>query len=264
MILHFCKYQGAGNDFIVADLRTQSFPLDKDTVVRLCDRHYGIGSDGLIVIDRHPSYDFAMSFFNPDGSGGMMCGNGGRCAAKYEFDNGEKRGNKNLCFLSPDGVHRAKTDDNGLVTLSMGNVESYENYPDGLWLDTGTSHFVCKTDNLDKIDVFCEGKRLRNDSRFAKHNGCNVNFYQQLCPGRLKIRTYERGVEDETLACGTGIVATAIASTILNKEKKGEKTIEVLSSYETLRVTFTQTDKGFENVFLQGSAVKVFEGEIKI
>ncbi len=209
--MEFCKYQGAGNDFLIADNRNGNIKLEEKDIAMLCDRRYGVGADGLMLLENSGSHDFRMVYYNSDGSGGMMCGNGGRCIVAFAAD----LGFKSFSFEAADGTHyaevvasegRSKT-----VRLSMADVEKIYRYSDGTYfMNTGTRHFVKFTDDIAGTDVKGLGSAIRYDSRFAPE-GTNVNFVY-AADDMLYVRTYEKGVEDETYACGTGIVASAIAS----------------------------------------------------
>ena len=225
----FYKYHGAGNDFLIADGRDIDIDLSAAQIAWLCERHTGIGADGVMVLERSSDADFRMRYYNSDGSGGMMCGNGGRCIVAFAAD----LGYKSFVFEAPDGQHVAELENTvasfsaepRIVRLKMKDVQGaalYENKTDAMFpdvfLDTGTRHLVHFVENVGECDVVGTGSRLRYDSRFAPQ-GVNVNFVRVndfLPDGNLDIdvRTYEKGVEDETLACGTGIVASSMASWI--------------------------------------------------
>lgn len=228
-MMTFYKYHGAGNDFLIADGRDIDIDLSAGQIARLCERHTGIGADGVMVLERSSDADFRMRYYNSDGSGGMMCGNGGRCIVAFAAD----LGYKSFVFEAPDGQHVAELKNSvasfsaepRIVRLKMKDVQGaalYENKTDAMFpdvfLDTGTRHLVHFVENIGECDVVGTGSRLRYDSRFAPQ-GVNVNFVRVndfLPDGNLDIdvRTYEKGVEDETLACGTGIVASSMASWI--------------------------------------------------
>ena len=222
MLQKFYKYHGAGNDFLLADNRDGLLTLNAVQVRHLCDRHLGFGADGVMLLEKSDSRDFRMVFFNPDGSSGMMCGNGGRCIVAYAADLGVVSGKFPVVFDAPDGVHtanllpRSAGDQEGprLVRLKMSDVSGVEFLPKekACFLDTGTRHLVKFVSGLDDYPVLEEGRKLRNDPRFAPE-GTNVNFIEpsRSLSGVLHVRTFEKGVEDETLACGTGIVASALA-----------------------------------------------------
>ena len=218
--MKFYKYQGAGNDFLIADNRDGSIVLTSEQVSALCDRRYGIGADGLMLLENSERHDFRMTYFNSDGSGGMMCGNGGRCIVAFAADMGMEK----YRFEAADGLHDAEIlHSEGTVKTvrlqmkNVGGVDRHQaltgvNVPsDGYFLDTGTRHFVRFVEGLDDYDVVTEGRDIRFNAEELLPVGANVNFVEQ--EGRiLKVRTYEKGVEDETFACGTGIVASAMAS----------------------------------------------------
>ncbi|MBO6116967.1 MAG: diaminopimelate epimerase [Bacteroidales bacterium] len=263
MRTHFYKYQGAGNDFIVFDGRKAALNLSSSQIVKLCDRHFGIGADGVLILRSTPMADFQMQFFNPDGSSGMFCGNGGRCIAMFARHAGISK-NDVLSFLASDGMHFARIVDDTTVSLKMANTDKTEIFDDGIWLDTGTSHFVCFVDDIEKTDVLKKGKKLRNDKRFEKYNGANVNFVKILSENELAVRTYERGVENETLACGTGITASALAYSIKENLAAGSHLVKVHTLHDELTVGFNKNANDFDGILLTGNAVKVFDGEITI
>lgn len=264
MLLHFYKYEGAGNDFIIIDNRTNKLVLDKENIVSLCLRHFGIGADGLMLLENKTNdVDFVMKFFNPDGSSEMMCGNGGRCVVKFAFDMGVIKEKKTI-FLAPDGRHKAEILEDGNISLRMQDVSIFEAYEEGIWCNTGASHFVVACEEVKNEDVYNRGRRLRYDSRFEKHNGVNVNFYTKIDNNHLLVRTYERGVENETLACGTGITATAICYALKNNFVDGKHIINVSTLYNSLQVSFLKKSDSFLDISLIGPAKKVFEGDIVI
>lgn len=228
-MMTFYKYHGAGNDFLIADGRDIDIDLSAGQIARLCERHTGIGADGVMVLERSSDADFRMRYYNSDGSGGMMCGNGGRCIVAFAAD----LGYESFVFEAPDGQHVAELENSveafsaepRIVRLKMKDVQGaalYENRTDAMFpdvfLDTGTRHLVRFVEDVGECDVVGAGRSLRYDPRFAPQ-GVNVNFVRVndfLPDGNLDIdvRTYEKGVEDETLACGTGIVASSMASWI--------------------------------------------------
>ncbi len=217
----FFKYHGAGNDFLIADNRDGKLSLKATDVQRLCNRHTGFGADGAMLLESSAGHDFRMVFFNPDGSGGMMCGNGGRCIVAFAADLGIVQAGKPIVFEAPDGLHEAEITVNEYpcktVRLKMKDVSGIRVWPEerSCFLDTGTRHLVKFVEGLQDYPVLSEGRRLRHDPRFAPV-GTNVNFVEpEDRPGEgtvLHVRTFEKGVEDETLACGTGIVASALAA----------------------------------------------------
>lgn len=218
--MKFYKYQGAGNDFLIADNRDGFTELSAEQISAICDRRYGVGADGLMLLESDDSYDFRMNYYNSDGSGGMMCGNGGRCIVAFAAD----MGMKSFRFIAADGPHRGEIiEDNGrvkTVRLQMKDVTAYEVYEqlggvvvpsNGYFLDTGTRHYVRIVGSLEKHDVVSEGRDIRYNAVELQPVGANVNFVESF-DGGLKVRTYEKGVEDETYACGTGIVASCVAA----------------------------------------------------
>ncbi|MDO5759888.1 MAG: diaminopimelate epimerase [Bacteroidota bacterium] len=267
MLLHFYKYEGAGNDFIIIDNRISKLVLDKESVVSLCLRHFGIGADGLMLLENNAegrnNIDFVMRFFNPDGSAGMMCGNGGRCIVRFAKDMGIIEGNKTI-FLAPDGEHSAEILQGDNIALKMNNVAKFDFFSEGIWCNTGASHFVVPCLDVKKEDVLQRGRQLRYDQRFEKYNGANINFYTEINKNHLLIRTYERGVEGETLACGTGITATALCYAIRNNFPMGNHSIKISTLHNDLQVRFFKDDTSFSDIYLIGPAKKVFYGEIEI
>ena len=259
MQLHFYKYQGTGNDFVILDNREKIFDAKRtDIVAQLCDRRFGIGADGFMLLENADGYDFKMVYYNADGNESSMCGNGGRCLVKFAYHLGVF---KNECnFIAVDGKHHAFIDEQNRVHLHMIDVNSVEKGNDFHWLDTGSPHYVkFVEEQLPTYDVFTEGKAIRNSERF-KEEGTNVNFVQQTGAQSLFVRTYERGVEDETFACGTGVTACALAAH--SKGMESPIAIKVLGG--DLAVSFNESSTGFNNIYLIGPAEKVFEGTIEI
>lgn len=269
MKLEFSKYQGAGNDFVMVDDRRGIFPQEDISLVEhLCDRRYGIGADGLILLRRDDQADFAMVYYNSDGRQSTMCGNGGRCIAAFARDLGIGDG-RFVAFRAVDGMHRAVFEGRS-VQLGMGDVEgitameidmSYDGLPP-LWncfLNTGSPHYVSMVkDGLEMLDIVRLGRAIRNSDYFKPRGGTNVNFVRAE-NGKLLLRTYERGVEDETLACGTGTVAAALAahymgvipgSKVFLKARGGDLEVEFRS----------EGDGHYTDIRLTGPAEKVFDG----
>lgn len=262
----FYKYQGAGNDFLIADNREGSIHLTTQDIARLCHRRYGIGADGLMLLQTAPGYDFRMVYYNSDGSGGMMCGNGGRCIVAFA----NFCGIKSYRFVAADGIHEAEIlgRDGATLTvkLRMTDVCDIVNHPDlnCTFLDTGTRHVVVPVTDIDNYAVVDNGRDLRYNCRFAPV-GVNVNFIEPD-GDVLRVRTYEKGVEDETYACGTGITASAIAYWhTLHPDFMGE-TQEVKQPVRTLRdnleVDFLPTPEGAKDVYLIGPATYVAKIEL--
>lgn len=258
MNIHFYKYHGAGNDFILLDNRKNPVTLSKEQVALLCHRHYGIGADGLMLLENAAGYDFRMVYYNSDGGESTMCGNGGRCITAFAHHLGLIT--HATTFIAIDGPHNASIHPDGTISLQMQEVSGIQHYDTYAILNTGSPHYILWTDDTDKADVFHEGRRLRNLPEFQP-GGININFVQQV-EGGLKVRTYERGVEDETMSCGTGVTAAAIAAT---KDTTGNFAIPVFTPGGRLEISFTKdTSSTAKNVILKGPAVFVFEGDIDI
>jgi diaminopimelate epimerase len=258
MNITFNKYQGAGNDFIIIDNRKGVInPDDVKLINKLCDRRFGIGADGLILVSDTGDGDFEMKYYNSDGKLGSMCGNGGRCVAHFSKKSGIA-GNKQK-FLAFDGIHEAFIDDN-IVRLQMADVDDYKIINGSYFLNTGSPHYVVFSKGVEKMDVFNEGKRLRWAPEFAP-GGTNVNFVE-IINNTLHLRTFERGVEDETLACGTGITASAIASVLSGKFVSVP--VNVRARGGNLKVDFKVKDAKVTNIWLTGPATFVFEGKIEV
>ena len=260
MRITFYKYQGTGNDFILIDNRDFRPDIDTPHIInKLCDRKFGIGADGLMLLQHYPTKDFEMRYFNADGLEATMCGNGGRCIAAFA----NKLGiiGAKAQFWASDGMHEAHLLENDMVNLKMQNVSKIKQEGPYVFLDTGSPHYVTFTDNLERTDVFHEGKKIRSNAAFQP-GGTNVNFVQ-LHPDHISVRTYERGVENETLSCGTGVVASAISSAL----KRHTVTVPVIVHTQggALEVFFQSNPKGGAgNIWLKGPATFVFKGEITI
>jgi diaminopimelate epimerase len=259
MLLNFSKYHGAGNDFIIIDNRTKLFTPSIEIVKWLCDRHFGVGADGLMLLEHDTETDFLMRYFNADGLESTMCGNGGRCIAKFASKIGIIDGI--ACFKGVDGIHKAHIHGD-TVSLVMSDVSSAKEVEDGcFFVDTGSPHLVKFVLNIDQIDVNAEGRLLR-DSYNVANGGVNVNFVQ-VTPSGLKIRTYERGVEDETLACGTGAVAASISASLFLELNQSQFMLNALGG--VLNVSFQSIGKNtFTNIILKGPVKFVFQGAIEI
>lgn len=258
MNIHFYKYQGAGNDFIIIDNRSTQIQLSTTQIAFLCDRRFGIGGDGLMLLQSLPEADFEMVYYNADGNESTMCGNGGRCIAAFANRLGIVE--KEMHFKAVDGMHQAIILENNIVALHMQDVAGIEFKDEIAILDTGSPHYIKRVADVKGVDVFNEGRAIRNQEAFQP-KGINVNFVAEDATG-LIIRTYERGVEEETLACGTGVTAAAIASV---KRNIGTFEIPVTAMGGNLSVTFEKkTDNTAENIILTGPATLVFEGDIVI
>ena len=267
MKLRFFKYQGAGNDFIIVDGRKQEIQLSEQQINFLCNRRLGIGADGLMILGNAPEVDFSMRYYNANGREGSMCGNGGRCLVAYAAAG--QLGS--YVFSAVDGVHHAQViSRNGpeaLVCLGMNNVDTVSSYEkDGFYLDTGSPHLVFFDTDVGKLDVTDRGAFWRHHPDFAPQ-GTNVNFAEFESKGKLFVRTFERGVEAETLACGTGVTAAAIAAytrTAAKQIKLFEETLSyaIRTPGGQLQVSFKTLAMRFYDVQLTGPATFVFEGEI--
>ncbi|WP_339625903.1 diaminopimelate epimerase [uncultured Winogradskyella sp.] len=258
MTITFYKYQGTGNDFIIVDNRLQT--IDKNNtkrIAQLCDRRFGIGADGFILLETDENSDFKMVYFNADGNESSMCGNGGRCITAFaNFLNIVETETK---FVAIDGLHKAKIQD-GIVHLQMQNVNTIKMYDKHLFLDTGSPHHVETVSNLATMDVKSKGSKIRY-SKLYNAVGSNINFVEKVSQDYFAVRTYERGVEDETLSCGTGVTAVALAM-----HKKGEvkdQSVSLKTQGGDLQVTFNTTKKGYDDIWLIGPALQVFKGEIE-
>jgi diaminopimelate epimerase len=269
--MKFWKYQGAGNDFVMLDQRQHRWLNRQDTakIARLCDRHFGVGADGLILLENRPNFDFEMIYFNADGRESSMCGNGGRCIAAFAKQLGIIA--ERARFWAIDGEHETliappPVDEKLMaafwVELKMSDVRNVEQQGDTFVLNTGSPHYVRFVDSVKNLDMMQEGRAVRYSERFEKE-GINVNFVAQKPDGSLDIRSYERGVEDETLACGTGVTAAAIAFYLHQNLKNVQAEIPVHAQGGDLAVRFqASSDGSFSDIWLCGPAEKVFEGEI--
>lgn len=256
MVLKFSKYQGTGNDFILIDNRQSAFQKSDDLIKRLCDRKFGIGADGLILIEEHPDLDYRMVYFNADGTQ-SLCGNGSRCG--FAFAKSLGMVSQNARFETTDGIHEIK-EEGGIIYFGFSPIENtIEEIGDDKYLDTGSPHYIRIVEDVDGVDVFSEGRDIRNLSAYSSQNGTNVNF-AQLLPKGVKMRTYERGVEDETLSCGTGATAVALVASQLGLKSP----VKLETKGGTLSVSFELKDGFFENIWLAGPAEKVFEGTVAI
>ena len=260
MKLKFFKYQATGNDFVMIDGFAQDITLSKEQVRFLCDRHFGIGSDGLIILRPQKDVDFFMDFYNPDGSLAGFCGNGGRCSVKMASDLGIIDG-KETVFKARDGVHDAYLVGREQARLRLRDVCQVKDYGQEIYVNTGTHHVVVFRDDVERIDdISAEARLIRYADRY-KPDGTNVNFVQILSDSKIKVRTYEKGVEAETLSCGTGVVASALVSAW--RYGFGSP-VSVRARGGDLQVYFDRQQGCFTSVYLEGSAHKVFVGEIEI
>ncbi len=250
--MEFYKYHGTGNDFIIIDNRTGHFSKNNEFVKQLCDRRFGIGADGLILLENSESADFKMVYYNADGHESSMCGNGGRCLVAFAHFLGLFE--TKTTFNAVDGLHEAQLRDN-VVKLKMIDVGNIEKIDGHFVLNTGSPHFVTHVEELEDFDVYKNGNKIRNSATYCQE-GINVNFSSVISDDTLFVRTYERGVEDETLSCGTG--ATAAALVFMEEQGKSSVNVKVLGGM--LKVYAEQDEKGFHNVWLEGPATQVFRG----
>lgn len=259
--IHFYKYQGAGNDFILIDNRDNSVDHHNPKLISgLCDRRFGIGGDGLMLLQNKEGYDFEMIYYNADGQPSSMCGNGGRCIVAFAKFLGVIESETE--FLAVDGPHYAKISDEGdWVSLQMIDVNEVNTDADAYVLNTGSPHYVKLVDGLEQRNVYQEGHAIRNNATYRK-NGINVNFVEPMEKGYF-VRTFERGVEDETFACGTGVTAVALAMA-QHKQQTGHITTPIKVLGGNLNIRFDYDGKAFTDIFLEGPAERVFEGDVVI
>ena len=258
MQIRFSKYQGTGNDFVIIDQMSEAVTFNRDMIAFLCDRKFGIGADGVMLLRPDKESDFRMVYYNSDGNESSMCGNGGRCLVHFAYHNGYIK--HNTKFMAIDGLHDAVVLENNIISLRMADVSAVENFQNAFILNTGSPHYVTFTLDPEKADIVKEGRTVRYSDRF-KQEGINVNL-AKVTADDIYVRTYERGVEDETLSCGTGVTATAIAAHhagLLSVNDIGIKT-----KGGDLRITFNIKNDIYTEVNLIGPAICVFNGEIKL
>lgn len=253
----FYKYQGTGNDFIVFDGRNWEEIPSLDVVENLCERKFGVGSDGLIILKSHSEADFEMLFYNPDGSQ-SFCGNGSRCAVAFAKYLGVVK--ESAHFLAIDGEHDAIIHNNGNVSILMNDVQEIIKGDSFYFLDTGSPHHICYTNGIQDLNVVEEGRAIRYSDPYGE-KGANVNFLEEVDASTIKIRTYERGVENETLSCGTGVTASALSLAVKNDLVEGE--IDVMAMGGELKVSFKKEGDTYTDIWLTGPAKQVFKGEVK-
>lgn len=257
-MIPFYKYQGTGNDFIIIDNRALQLQLSTSQIAGLCHRRFGIGADGLMLLGAEKGYDFTMTYFNADGRESTMCGNGGRCITAFAKDLG-LTGDKAF-FKAIDGDHHAAYTASGAIDLQMNDVSGIQHFDGFSILNTGSPHYVLWSDDVADTDVFRLGRAIRNQAEFAP-DGINVNFVA-IKEGILHVRTYERGVEDETYSCGTGVTAAAIAA---SGDKTGSFNTHIITPGGQLSVQFRKpTADSADYVVLTGPATFVFEGKVAI
>ncbi len=260
MQIDFYKYQGTGNDFVMIDNRLATFPKNNTQLIEhLCDRRFGIGADGLILLENDTETDFRMVYYNSDGNQSSMCGNGGRCLVAFA-----KKLNaieNSTTFIATDGLHHATISADGLVSLQMIDVDAIQTTPEFSFLNTGSPHHVQLVEDLEQYNVKENGAAIRYSELYGKQ-GSNINFVKKIDATTFSVRTYERGVEDETLACGTGVTAVAIAMNATGKTNATSIHLNVEGG--KLAVSFDKKDGHYTNIFLIGPAEFVFKGTIEI
>jgi len=261
MKVYFYKYQGTGNDFVIVDNRNGEYSgLSVEQIKKICDRRFGVGADGFMHLNEKDGYDFEMVYFNADGLEGSMCGNGGRCIVQFAHDLGIIKNHYH--FLAVDGEHQAAVyKEEEMVSLKMIDVGSISDYHYDKVLNTGSPHYVQLAHDVKALDVAKEGKKIRYNKDFTE-KGINVNFVEVKDDNNLIVRTYERGVEDETFACGTGVTAAAL---VFYHNENGFNTvdIDVLGGKLTVRYN-RHPDGSYDHIWLKGPATRVFEGSIEI
>ena len=254
--INFSKFHGAGNDFIMINAIKKEIVLSEELIFKMCDRRTGIGADGLIILMHSDNHDFRMRYYNCDGKESTFCGNGGRCIAAFAHQQGIIK--NEATYEAVDGIHKAKVTETSsneyLVELTMRDILSYQLDDESLLIDTGSPHYVKKVMNLDSMDVNAEGAKIRYDKNISS-DGVNVDFLLND-NGNIRIRTYERGVENETLACGTGVTASAMAASLWY----GGNDIDIYTQIAKLNVRFDKDENTFKNVVLTGPAAHVFDG----
>lgn len=257
MKFHFFKYQATGNDFVLVDNRSGQISFNRDQIGRICDRRFGIGADGLILIEKDDSAKFKVNYYNSDGTQ-SLCGNGSRAAVQFASYLGVVNGKAN--FIAYDGAHDAELLPSGIVRLRMGDVSKVEKIGIDYLINTGSPHYIRFVKDVEKFPVYDEGRAIRY-SPFYKEAGVNVNFVEVLPDKSIFVRTYERGVENETLSCGTGVTAASLAASFMNIESP----VKIKTLGGDLSVEFKVGQTGaFEEIFLVGPAKMVFEGDLEL
>lgn len=255
MKLSFHKYQSTGNDFVIIDNRDLTFPkTDNSLIQKLCDRKFGIGADGLILLENSLEHTFTMVYYNADGGLGSFCGNGSR--AIISFAKSLELFSDQCIFEAFDGIHEAKIKDD-LIQVKMADVQNGSTLLNGTFIDTGSPHYVEIVSHLDDMNVKERGSELRHRKEF-KPNGSNINFIEKVDDHKIKVRTFERGVEDETLSCGTGVTASAI---VASKKGMGQK-IQIVTLGGDLLVRLESEGDGYKNIWLEGPSIRVFSGDL--
>ncbi len=260
MEFNFYKYQGTGNDFVILDNREGTYnDISTKQVLKICDRRFGVGADGLMLLNNKTGYDFEMKYYNADGRESSMCGNGGRCLVKFAYHLGIHK--QLYSFIAIDGPHEAEIDTDGTVSLKMVNVGKLSRFHGDTIVNTGSPHYVKMVGDVMDLDVFKKGRDIRYSKEF-NDEGINVNFVEQLSDDKILVRTYERGVEDETWSCGTGVTAAAL---VCYHNEAGFNDVQVKTLGGSLTVEFDRMPDGsYTNIWLCGPAEKVYEGKIKV
>lgn len=267
MKIHFFKYQATGNDFVLIDNRSGKYSFSPDQIRRICDRRFGVGADGLMLIEKHPSAHFNLQYYNSDGSE-SLCGNGSRAAVNMAASLGMVNGKAR--FEAYDGLHDAEIKD-GIVRLKMNNVREVVKSGDDYFINTGSPHIIRFVRNVKDYPVYEEGRKIRYSESFAP-GGTNANFVEIQGDNTIFVRTYERGVENETLSCGTGVTAAALAASLHHLQSPvsvrtlgGDLKVEFKSS-QTPGKSDQQTRQSdmFEDIYLIGPAKLVFEGDLEL
>jgi diaminopimelate epimerase len=259
MDVKFSKYQGSGNDFILIDNRTLHLQLDQSTVAGLCHRKFGIGADGLMLLELTPGADYRMVYFNSDGNLSSLCGNGSRCMAAFAHQLNVI--GHQAKFLAADGLHDIIIHNDTTISLKMADIRHVEIGADYFYLNTGSPHYVKVVEDVHQIDVVAEGRTIRYNERF-KEDGTNVNFIS-VKEDQVFIRTYERGVEDETLSCGTGATACAIVAALTGIAGRNQCELHTMGGL--LKVSYEKVlESNFYNIWLTGPALEVFTGVVQI
>ncbi len=262
MRLPFYKYQATGNDFVI--INQQLIPYlqepSEELVAKLCHRKFGIGADGLMILEKSNRSDFKMIYYNSDGRTSTMCGNGGRAIVHLAYSLGLFK--ERCTFEAVDGLHDAEVKTGNIISLKMGNVSKIREHESDFVLDTGSPHYVRLQSEVMSTDIMPLAKEIRYGAPFAEE-GINVNFIQQH-EDHLDVRTYERGVEDETLSCGTGVTAAALVASREIEDFRDRSEINIVTKGGKLKVRFKKSPVGFEDIWLIGEAQKVFEGNIEL
>jgi diaminopimelate epimerase len=257
--LHFYKYEATGNDFILIDNRSGAYSFSVEEIKKMCDRRFGVGADGLMLIEKHPSLSFNLVYYNSDGTQ-SLCGNGSRAATQFASLLGMVNGKAS--FLAYDGAHDAELMPSGIVRLRMNDVLDVKEMPDGFFIHTGSPHVIRFVKSVENYPVAEEGRTIRNSQPYEEQGGTNVNFVELLDDNSIFVRTYERGVENETLSCGTGVTAAAIGSSF--KGYHSPVAVRTLGGNLTVEFKKSPTGSTFTDIYLIGPAKMVFEGDLEL